>query len=135
VDAATRVSLAILATEFLDNTGSNIDTVRDTVRTRTRPVVDAVKAALPGSELNTFASHDLVIEYRVPKDLTFSSRCAKRHPRKKVERLMASIRPLGFNTPVAVDAKGVLIAGQRARGRRPGDGPRSDPDSLSQPSE
>ena len=88
-----------------------MNAVQKRVRTRTRPVVAAVQAALPGSDVRTFASHDLVVEYRAPAELKFNSRRAKRHPRKKIERLMASIRRLGFNTPVAVDGKGVIIAG------------------------
>ncbi len=88
-----------------------MNVVQKGVRTRTRPVVAAVQSALPSSDLHTFASHELVVEYRAPADLKFSSRRAKRHPRKKIERLMASIGRLGFNTPVAVDAHGVIIAG------------------------
>jgi len=36
---------------------------------------------------------------------------AKRHPRRQLERIAASIRELGFDQPIVVDAEGTIIVG------------------------
>jgi DNA modification methylase len=43
--------------------------------------------------------------------ITPYSKNAKKHPKKQIEQIMASIKEFGMNQPIVVDAKGVIIVG------------------------
>ena len=51
------------------------------------------------------------LELRRIESLTVYDRNARKHSAKQIEKLAASIREFGFNAPVLVDGKGVILAG------------------------
>ena len=55
--------------------------------------------------------NSLQIEYAPIATLTENSRSARRHSKQKIAQLADSIRRLGFNVPLIVDAKGEILAG------------------------
>jgi len=57
------------------------------------------------------SSNALNIEYAAVAALTENPRSARRHPKKKITQLADSIRRLGFNVPLIVDAAGLVLAG------------------------
>ena len=55
--------------------------------------------------------HALRIEYRKVEDLHPYEGNVKRHPKKQIEEIKKSIELYGFNDPIAVDEKNVVIEG------------------------
>ena len=51
------------------------------------------------------------LSLRPIESLTVYDRNARKHSAKQIEKLAASIREFGFNAPVLVDGKGVILAG------------------------
>jgi ParB-like chromosome segregation protein Spo0J len=54
---------------------------------------------------------NLVIEYVAIHGLRASSHNARRHPKKQLKQLAASIKQLGFNTPILAKRNGEILAG------------------------
>lgn len=46
-----------------------------------------------------------------PEDLILYSKNSKKHPDKQIKKIMASIKEFGFNNPVLIDKKNIIIAG------------------------
>ncbi len=53
----------------------------------------------------------LRLEYLDPAALRADARNARRHSKKQIEQIAASIRSFGFNTPILIDQTNTLIAG------------------------
>lgn len=51
------------------------------------------------------------IEMRPLAEIKPYERNAKTHPKKQIEQIAASIREFGFNQPIVLDLKGVIIVG------------------------
>jgi len=84
--------------------------VRFPARHRVRPVTSAVQAALPQSQLRTFAS-DPRIEDRPIAELKFHSRRTKKHSREKIERMKSSLDRFGFNGVIGIKQDGTIVTG------------------------
>ena len=53
----------------------------------------------------------LDVVYRPVVDLTPDARNPRRHPKRQIEQLIASIKTFGFTNPILIDADGLVIAG------------------------
>ena len=53
----------------------------------------------------------LDVVYRPVDDLTPDPRNPRRHPKRQIEQLIASITTFGFTNPILIDADGLVIAG------------------------
>jgi hypothetical protein len=62
-------------------------------------------------QTTTVSSSELSIEYRSITDLTPNPRTARKHPRRKIRRLAAGIKKIGWTKPIVIDANGIIIAG------------------------
>ena len=86
------------------------------VRVRTRvpagavPAKVAPAAGLQSSEQRKQALR-LNVEYRPVASLKPSERNARRHPQKQLQKLAASMRQFGFNSPILIDGVGEVVAG------------------------
>lgn len=54
---------------------------------------------------------DQKIEWRDTLEITPYESNAKKHPKKQLKQIAESIREFGFNQPIVVDKKGVIIVG------------------------
>jgi len=68
-------------------------------------------AEAPEPSARLFADLQLAVEYVSPASLTGYKGNARRHSRRQVEQIAASIQAFGFVSPLLVDAAGEIIAG------------------------
>lgn len=53
----------------------------------------------------------LLIEYLCTRDLKPNPRRARKHPRRKIHRLAAWIKKIGWTRPIVIDEDGIIVAG------------------------
>lgn len=80
------------------------------VRTRHRPAADGLAPA-PAPSLGWTNRLSVAVEYRPTGSLRPADRQTRKHSKKQIHQLAASIRAFGFVNPVLLDGDGRIVAG------------------------